>query len=106
MFSQEKSQPIRTVFAACPSAATRSGQRALQQALRCTLEGAITYEADLQEVAVRSTYFRQGADAFLNERLPHFKGRLASPELSGLHATGVVANAKAAMLSCFFHCGQ
>ena len=49
-------------------------KRALQQALRSTIEEAMICEADLQEAAVRSADFREGVDAFLNKRTPQFTG--------------------------------
>jgi 2-(1,2-epoxy-1,2-dihydrophenyl)acetyl-CoA isomerase len=50
-------------------------KRALHHAQRSDLEGAIAYEADLQQVAVRSADCKEGVDAFLNKRPAEFSGR-------------------------------
>lgn len=50
-------------------------KRAMQQAQLCTLEEAMTYEADLQQIASRSEDCREGVDAFLKKRPPQFKSR-------------------------------
>jgi 2-(1,2-epoxy-1,2-dihydrophenyl)acetyl-CoA isomerase len=50
-------------------------KRALHQAQRSSLQEAIAYEADLQQIATRSDDCREGVDAFLNKRSPLFTGR-------------------------------
>lgn len=50
-------------------------KRALHQAQHCSFEEAISYEADLQEVAGRSQDCAEGVDAFLNKRPAKFTGR-------------------------------
>jgi len=50
-------------------------KRALHYAQNSSLEEAMTYEADLQQVASRSEDCREGVAAFRNKRSPDFRGR-------------------------------
>ncbi len=50
-------------------------KRGFTFALHATLEQALEYEAHLQEIAGRTGDHREGVAAFLEKRLPHFKGQ-------------------------------
>ena len=50
-------------------------KRALHHAQHGTFEDAVSYEADLQEIAARSQDCAEGVDAFINKRPAQFTGR-------------------------------
>ena len=50
-------------------------KRAVNRALKSDLESQLEYEAQLQEIAGRSTDFDEGVQAFLEKRTPEFTGK-------------------------------
>lgn len=62
-------------LAAGPTLAFGLTKRAMFKALSSDLDDALAYEAHLQEIAGRSEDNKEGVQAFLEKRAPHFKGR-------------------------------
>lgn len=50
-------------------------KRAFQRAMVSDLEGALDYEAHIQNIAIETADHREGIDAFLNKRAPQFTGK-------------------------------
>jgi 2-(1,2-epoxy-1,2-dihydrophenyl)acetyl-CoA isomerase len=62
-------------LAAAPTKAIGLTKRAMNRALLTTLDEALDYEAQLQEIAGRTADHREGVAAFLEKRPPRFEGR-------------------------------
>ncbi len=62
-------------LAAAPTRAIGLTKRAMNRALTSTLDEALDYEAQLQEIAGRSADHKEGVAAFLDKRAPTFTGR-------------------------------
>jgi 2-(1,2-epoxy-1,2-dihydrophenyl)acetyl-CoA isomerase len=68
-------QAYAAKIAAAPTKAIGLTKRAMNRALCTDLDSALSYEAQLQEIAGRSFDHREGIHAFLEKRPPNFKGR-------------------------------
>ena len=62
-------------LAALPTRGIAMTKRLLDHAEHTTLPEQLELEAQLQSVATRTEDFREGVDAFLEKREPHFQGR-------------------------------
>jgi 2-(1,2-epoxy-1,2-dihydrophenyl)acetyl-CoA isomerase len=62
-------------LAALPTRGIAMTKRLLDHAEHTTLQEQLELEAQLQSVATRTEDFREGVDAFLEKREPHFQGR-------------------------------
>ncbi len=62
-------------LASLPTRGIAYSKRLFDSADRATLEEQLELEAQLQAAATRTDDFREGVDAFLQKREPHFKGR-------------------------------
>jgi 2-(1,2-epoxy-1,2-dihydrophenyl)acetyl-CoA isomerase len=62
-------------LAQAPTKSLGLTKRAMSRALTATLDEALDYEAHLQEVAGRSADHKEGVAAFLEKRVPHFRGQ-------------------------------
>jgi len=62
-------------LATAPTKAIGLTKRAMNRALYVTLDDALAYEAQLQEIAGRTADHREGVAAFLEKRTPQFEGK-------------------------------
>jgi len=70
-----EAQALAAELAAGPTLAFGLGKRAFNRNFLRDLEGALEYEAQLQEIAGRTEDHRGGLAAFLEKRQPEFHGR-------------------------------
>ena len=66
---------VAAELAAQPTRGIAMTKRLLDHAEHTTLQEQLELEAQLQSVATRTDDFREGVDAFLEKREPHFQGR-------------------------------
>lgn len=71
----EETRTLAQEMAALPTKAIGYIKRAVNFAAASTLEAALDYEADLQELAGRTEDHKEGVAAFLAKRTPEYKGR-------------------------------
>jgi 2-(1,2-epoxy-1,2-dihydrophenyl)acetyl-CoA isomerase len=62
-------------YAALPTRAVAMTKRMFEHAYTATLDEQLALEAELQEAATRTEDFGEGVQAFLEKRLPAFRGR-------------------------------
>ncbi len=62
-------------YAALPTKGVAMTKRLFEQAYTASLEEQLALEAELQQVATQTEDFREGVQAFLDKRVPDFKGR-------------------------------
>ncbi|MCC7358756.1 MAG: enoyl-CoA hydratase/isomerase family protein [Anaerolineales bacterium] len=75
--AEELAAAVRAVaeqLAAAPTKALGLTKRAFNQAAHLTLDEALAYEAQLQEIAGRTADYHEGVAAFLAKRPPAFRG--------------------------------
>jgi len=70
-----QSRDLAAKLAVGPTKAYGLTKRAMLRAAGATLEEALNYEAHLQDVAGRTDDHHEGVAAFLEKRLPQFKGK-------------------------------
>jgi len=62
-------------FAQGPTRAIGLTKRVLNKAARSSLAETLAYEAQIQDIAIRTDDHKEGVTAFLQKRRPHFQGR-------------------------------
>jgi 2-(1,2-epoxy-1,2-dihydrophenyl)acetyl-CoA isomerase len=62
-------------YAALPTKGVAMTKRLFEHAYTASLEEQLALEAELQQVATQTEDFREGVQAFLDKRVPDFKGR-------------------------------
>ncbi len=68
-------QEMATRFAQGPTKALGLIKRAMNRAMNTDLDSYLDYEADLQEIAGRTTDYREGVTAFMEKRQAQFTGK-------------------------------
>lgn len=71
----EVTQQLASQLANGPTKAFGLIKRAMNKAMTVDLDAYLDYEADIQEIAGRSTDYREGVSAFLEKRPAQFTGR-------------------------------
>lgn len=71
----EASMTLAKQLASAPTRGIGLTKRALNRALVTDLEGALDYEAHLQNIAVETQDHQEGVNAFLGKRTPGFTGK-------------------------------
>jgi 2-(1,2-epoxy-1,2-dihydrophenyl)acetyl-CoA isomerase len=62
-------------YAALPTRAVAMTKRLFEHAYTASLEDQLALEAELQQAATQTEDFPEGVQAFLEKRVPHFRGR-------------------------------
>jgi 2-(1,2-epoxy-1,2-dihydrophenyl)acetyl-CoA isomerase len=72
---EEKTRELARAVARGPAVAIRMAKRALHQGMENDLESVLEFEALAQSACAQTEDVREGIEAFIQKREPHFKGR-------------------------------